>query len=306
MTPKELERRRKVVGASEVGLLFGLPSFGGRTVSDLWFEKKYGTSHGGKGNASTTLGTKLEPVILAEAEDRLGVKIVDRQKWVTLGCNGATLDGRVENNGALVEAKTSGILWRGDQSEWGEDGSDSVPDSYLVQVQAQLLVTGAKLAYLAALIGGRGFAMYQITPHSALMDAITTKATEFIASLGSDEPPEAPPQLETLKRIKRQPEKVVPYSDDIDQLWLELTEAKAGSKEAKETEETIQRKLLAKLGDAEAAECQGGLITYYEQSRKECVMRRLSSEYYDLQRGSNEHGCFATAFNGRQAGRLNR
>jgi hypothetical protein len=30
MSPEELERRRSVVGASEVGLLFGLPSFGGR------------------------------------------------------------------------------------------------------------------------------------------------------------------------------------------------------------------------------------------------------------------------------------
>lgn len=272
MTPKELERRRKVVGASEVGLLFGLPSFGGRTVSDLWFEKKYGTSHGGKGNASTTLGTKLEPVILAEAEDRLGVKIVDRQKWVTFGCNGATLDGRVENNGALVEAKTAGILWRGDQSEWGEDGSDEVPDSYLVQVQAQLLVTGAELGYLAALIGGRGFAMYQIAPNDALQGAIAIRSNSFIASLDSDAAPEAPPQLETLKRIKRQPSKILPQSDEISELWEQLTAAKAGSKFAKETEETIQRKLLAKLGDAEAAECSGGLITYYEQSRKECVM----------------------------------
>lgn len=272
MTPYELERRRKVVGASEVGLLFGLPSFGGRTVSDLWFEKKYGTIHGGKGNASTALGHKLEPVILAEAEDRLGVQIVDRQKWITLGNNGATLDGRVENNGALVEAKTSGILWRGDQSEWGEDGSDDVPDSYLVQVQAQLLVSGAELGYLAALIGGRGFAMYRIAPQSALMDAIKAKSVEFINSLDSDQPPMEPPQLETLKRIKRQPNKIVSQTEEIDELWEQLTEAKAGSKAAKETEETIQRKLLAKIGDAEAAELRSGRITYFEQSRKECFM----------------------------------
>jgi len=104
MTPEELSRRRSVVGASEVGLLFGLPSFGGRTVSDLWFEKKFGTVHGGKGNASTKLGNKLEPVVLEMAEERLGTLIVDRQKWVTRGSNGATLDGRAENSGAVVEA----------------------------------------------------------------------------------------------------------------------------------------------------------------------------------------------------------
>jgi hypothetical protein len=64
MNEQELERRRPVVGASEVGLLFGLPAFGGRTASDLWYEKKFGTIRGGTGNASTNLGTKLEPVVL--------------------------------------------------------------------------------------------------------------------------------------------------------------------------------------------------------------------------------------------------
>lgn len=272
MSPEELERRRRVVGASEVGLLFGLPSFGGRTLSDLWFEKKFGTVSGGKGNASTKLGNKLEPVVLEMAEERLGTLIVDRQKWVTRGSNGATLDGRAENSGAVVEAKTSGILWRGDQSEWGEDGTDEVPDSYLVQVQAQLLVTGAELGYLAALIGGRGFALFEITPQESLLRAISDKATEFVQSLSSDVPPPEPPQLETLKRIRRQPDKVLPGCDQIDELWQQIEEAKASAKASEQSKDLVQRKLLALLGDAEAAECSGGLITYYEQSRKESLV----------------------------------
>lgn len=272
MSPEELERRRSVVGASEVGLLFGLPSFGGRTLSDIWFEKKFGTVSGGKGNASTKLGNKLEPVVLEMAEERLGTLIVDRQKWVTRGSNGATLDGRAENSGAVVEAKTSGILWRGDQSEWGEDGTDEVPDSYLVQVQAQLLVTGAELGYLAALIGGRGFALFEITPQESLLRAISDKATEFVQSLSSDVPPPEPPQLETLKRIRRQPDKVLPGCDQIDELWQQLEEAKASAKASEQSKDLVQRKLLALLGDAEAAECSGGLITYYEQSRKESLV----------------------------------
>lgn len=272
MSPEELERRRSVVGASEVGLLFGLPSFGGRTLSDIWFEKKFGTVSGGKGNASTKLGNKLEPVVLEMAEERLGTLIVDRQKWATRGSNGATLDGRAENSGAVVEAKTSGILWRGDQSEWGEDGTDEVPDSYLVQVQAQLLVTGAELGYLAALIGGRGFALFEITPQESLLRAISDKATEFVQSLSSDVPPPEPPQLETLKRIRRQPDKVLPGCDQIDELRQQLEEAKASAKASEQSKDLVQRKLLALLGDAEAAECSGGLITYYEQSRKESLV----------------------------------
>jgi predicted phage-related endonuclease len=265
MNEQELERRRPVVGASEVGLLFGLPAFGGRTVSDLWYEKKFGTIRGGTGNASTNLGTKLEPVVLEWAQERIGLPIVDRQKWVMVDCNGATLDGRVINDGPVVEAKTSGVLWRADDS-WGDDGSDEVPENYLLQVQAQMLVTGAELAYLAALIGGRGFCMFEIKSHAGLQYAIRQKSTEFIASLSLDDEPANPPQLETLKRLRRQPKKVSPRSEEFEELRLQLEEAKATAKESTTHVEQIQARLLAMFGDAEAVECNGGLMTYYEQT----------------------------------------
>lgn len=269
MTPEQMERRRVAVGASEVGLLFGLPSFGKRTVSDLWFEKKYGTAPS-KGNPSTAMGNRLEPIVLEAAEERLGQPIVDRQLWVHRGCNAATLDGRIEG-GPLVEAKTSGILYP-TRDEWGDDGTDEVPEAYLLQVQAQLLVTGAELAYLAALIGGRGFAMFKIPPHAGLKYAISVKSEAFIRSLASDTPPPEPPQLDTLKRLHRQPQKVLPGSPELDDLYEQLEAAKAANKATEESRDLLQRQVLAMLGDAEAAECRGGTLTYFEQSRKESVV----------------------------------
>ena len=285
MNEQELERRRLVVGASEVGLLFGLPSFGGRTASDLWYEKKYGVVFGGAGNASTRLGTKLEPVVLELAEERIGKPIVDRQKWIVSGSNGATLDGRVINDGPIVEAKTSGILWRADES-WGDDGSDDVPDLYLIQVQAQLLVSEAERGLLAALIGGRGFAMFEIARHAGLQDAIRQKSDAFIASLAGDVPPENSPQLETLKRLRRQPNKVLPRSDEFESLRLQLEEAKATAKEADGHAVELQQRLLAMFGDAEAVECNGGLMTFYEQHRKESVVRASSFRVLRFKKGA--------------------
>lgn len=264
MTPEELERRRSFVGASETALLFGLPSFGKKTVSDLWFEKKYGVEKSSNGNASTKLGLRLEAAVLEAAEERLGCPIVDRQLWLTRDCNGATLDGRVDDR-VIVEAKTSGLLGPSTMAQWGDDESDEVPDSYLLQVQAQLLVSGAELAYLAALIGGRGFAMFTITPQPELQAAIAAKAAEFIDSLAGDVAPPEPPQLDTLKRIRRQPNKVVAISDDLKERF---DEAKSNAKIAEETKELIQREILAALGDAEAGECSGGRFTYFQQTNK--------------------------------------
>jgi putative phage-type endonuclease len=266
--PEWHERRTAVVGASEVALLFGLESYGDKTVGDLWFEKKYGTNMS-KGNESTYWGNKLEQIVLDEAEQRLGTKIVDRQRWLRVGDIGATLDGRLESSGAVIDAKTSGIVGPGNLSAWGDEMTDSIPENYLVQIQAQLLVTGAELGYIAALIGNRGFSIFQIEPHAELMAAIQAKAAEFIASLSGDVAPDEPPTLETLKRIKRQPNKVIPQSTELDDLYEQFESANTNAKAAVDLKETFQRQILAKLGDAEAAECQDGLITYFEQSRKE-------------------------------------
>jgi len=283
MTPEQLERRRSVIGASEVGLLFGLPSFGGRTLSDLWFEKKYGTLPS-KGNRSTDLGNKLEPIVLEAAERQLGKPVVDRQLWVCNGSNAATLDGRIET-GELVEAKTSGILWK-TSDEWGEDGSDEVPETYLLQVQAQLLVTKSELAYLAALIGQRGFAMFQIKPHEGFQNAIAIRSAAFLQTVLEADSVDVgmdffraqfptvtnePPQLDTLKRLKRQPKKILDRSDSFDELFARFESAKANAKVADEAKELLQRQIVAALGDAEAAEVEGGRVTYFEQHKKESV-----------------------------------
>ena len=270
------ERRRSVVGASEVGLLFGLPSYGSRTIADLWFQKKYGYEREPKGNASTALGNRLEPVILGMAEDHLGSRIIDRQRWCVKEAVGATLDGIVAADGAVIDAKTAGILGPSKLAEWGEDGSDDCPDNYVLQLQTQMIVTGAELGYIAALIGGRGFALFKIMPQAALMAAIEEKAMLFVESLRGELPPDEPPQLETLKRIRRQPNKVLDRSDDIEELWEQLTSAKSDAKATENIVEKIQRQLLAKLGDAEAAQTSGGMITYFEQTNK--YPAKLASE----------------------------
>ena len=277
------ERRREVYTASDMGVLFGLPGFGGRTLSDVWWEKRFGLVSD-KSTASTRLGQRMESVILDEAETALGTKVIDRQLWACRGVIGATLDGRCESNGRPVEAKTSGLLWVAD-AEWG-DGGDEVPSAILLQVQAQILVTEADQAIVAAIIGGRGFLLYEIPRFDALIDAMQEKATAFLATLADDQPPAEPPQLETLKRIRRQPEKILPRTDVIEELYQRFEEAKATAKASEQEKEHIQRQLLAQLGDAEAAELPNGLLTYFEQSRKESYVAASTFRVLRFKKGA--------------------
>lgn len=267
------ERRREVYTASDMGVLFGLPGFGGRTLSDVWFEKQYGLVED-KSTASTRLGQKMELIILDEAETEMDCRIIDRQAWRSIGQIGATLDGCRQIDGKPVEAKTSGLLWKPD-AEWG-DGGDDVPSAIYLQVQAQIYVTEKDEGFVAAVIGGRGFKCYPIPRHDPLIVDMQQRVSSFMASLANNEPPEEPPQLETLKRIRRQPNKVLPRTDDIESLYLQLEEAKADAKATEQHKEKIQRQLLTLLGDAEAAETSGGLITYFEQTNK--YPAKLASE----------------------------
>lgn len=279
--PQWHERRREVYTASDMGVLFGFPGFAGRTLSDVWFEKRYGLKED-KSTASTRLGQKMESIILDEAETTLG-PIVNRQEWRVKGQIGATLDGLCQSDGRPVEAKTSGLLWKPDQ-EWGDVG-DEVPSAIVLQVLAQILVTDADLGYVPAIIGGRGFMLYEVPRADALIVDMQRRVTDFMLSLGIDEPPEAPPTLETLKRLKRQPNKIIPRSEEMDELKAQFEEAKETSKEADAAKEFLQRQILARLGDAEAADCTDGMFTYFEQSRKESFVSGSTFRVLRFKRG---------------------
>ena len=78
-------------------------------------------------------------------------------------------------------------------------------------------------------------------------------------------PEEVAPSLDTLSRLKREPESVVDISGEIVRKWLvarqELGEAAKAEKEAK-------AELLASLGTAEGGTCELGMLTYMQQTRK--------------------------------------
>lgn len=264
--PEWMSRRREVYTASDMGVLFGLVGFGGRTISDVWYEKRYGRVQG-VGNASTRLGTKLEPLILDEAENELG-PIVDRQKWFRIDQIGATIDGRCERDGRPVEAKTSGILWKPD-GQWG-DGDDEVPDAIVLQVQAQILVVDSDMAYIPAMIGGRGYNLYRVERSDKLIDAMKIRVAAFWATIRDDNPPAIPPQLETLKCLKRVPNKVVSIDPDLVEEYRDVT---ASEKAESERREFVKRKIIAAMGNAEAAESPAGGFEYFEQVKKSHVVK---------------------------------
>lgn len=261
LTQDEIERRRHFLTATDVPQILGKSPWG--NASDVYLNKVHRRQF--KGNAATEAGTLLEPAVVAWAHQQLGGVVEGDWRVHENGINACSLDA-MTLDGEPVEAKTSGIVGPGSPHQWGEPGTDEIPDYYLLQVHAQLLVTGAKRAFVPALIGGRGFVMYVVRSHQGLEDQIQRASEQFWTEhVEARIQPDKTPKLETLKQLRREPESVVSIPDELVELYLA---AKAEEKAAVAKAEAAQTQLLASLGVAEAGDYSGGRVWYSEQTRK--------------------------------------
>lgn len=277
LTAEQLVLRKKHLGASESGAVLGLSPF--QTPMDIYLKKTLDTEPEKPTSAMET-GNRLEKAILDWAEDRLGWAI-DRPNKTIVASDGilsATPDGFIpdvdpdKNPPQLVDAKFSS---RAD--EWGEEGTDSIPESYVVQMQHQMLVTGARLVWVPVLLmtyKSVDWRLYRVEANDQLQAVLRDR---LIAWWNKHVVPRVPPDdfsvpLDVLKRLKRQPKSTVVLGDDALAAVTAYEMANDAAKEADARLEEAKSSVLAMLGlddPAEAAELPDGTtLTFFEQNGK--------------------------------------
>lgn len=265
LSPEQLAARKHVIGASEVAAVLGINPF--KTAFEVYAEK-VDDLEPFEGNRYTDAGNRFEPEVLNWAEEQLG----DLERNVTVRFGGApiasTCDALLVGRRNPVEAKTAGLF--GPLSdEWGDDGTDAVPAQYLVQLQAQMLCTESDMAYLAAFLGGRGFAMFKVHRSDKVCKYLASYLPEWWDRhvVKRVPPPMGNTSLEVLKRLRREPNKTIEVAP---QLVADFEQAKAAATAADKAKDAAQKALLAEMGDAEAAEFgdPSKVLTFYEQTRK--------------------------------------
>lgn len=134
-SPEWYARRKNHIGASEVPAIMGTDDW--RTAHDVFKAKIEGESF--SGNFATERGTQLEPIVRAKLEELFGYIIetptLVYPVWPVLS---ASLDGISPDRSTIFEIKCP-AMWKHTGALCG-----FLPDTYVDQVQAQLLVTGAK------------------------------------------------------------------------------------------------------------------------------------------------------------------
>ncbi len=129
-------------------------------------------------------GTQMEPAARAAYEEKTG--LIMQPLVLTDGAYSASLDGITLDGDLIVEIKCP---YKGQASAlWQSVSVGEVPEHYAIQVQHQLMVSGAKLAHLFVFDGSTGL-LVEIQRDAACMAAIRAAWNGFQQYLDTDTPP---------------------------------------------------------------------------------------------------------------------
>ena len=170
-----LRYRTKGIGGSDVSIIAGINPY--KSVYQLWLEKTGRMIPEQTDSEYAHFGTLLEPIVRKEFMERTGLKV--RQRFMILQSEEfpfmlADVDGLINENGERVifEAKTASAY---KQDLWEE----GVPAGYILQVQHYMAVTGARKAYVAALVGGNHFYCHTVERDDEIIRKIITMERLF-------------------------------------------------------------------------------------------------------------------------------
>lgn len=151
-----LKNRQTGIGGSDVAAILGLSKW--KTPLDV-YNAKIAENPVEESNASIEWGNRLEPVIRQKYADVTGIPVTipnttfrhPEHPFMIANVDGLLPDGSV------LEIKTARS-----GADWGEEGTDEIPEYYLTQVQHYMAVTGAKMCDVAVLIGASDFRIYHV------------------------------------------------------------------------------------------------------------------------------------------------
>ncbi len=179
-SPEWLAYRLAKRNASESAAVLGLSPW--MTPYQLWLIKT--GRHQAVATAAMQRGTDLEPLARRVYEEQTG--LVMQPLVLEAEAYSASLDGMTLEGDLVLEIKCP---VRGARSElWQSVAAGEIPEHYGVQIQHQLMVSGAQTAHLWVFDGERGL-LHSMERDETLMERIQAAWDGFQRYLDDDTPP---------------------------------------------------------------------------------------------------------------------
>ena len=267
-----LARRRTGIGGSDISAILGLNPY--KSSYSLWLDKTGRSVDEPDADAAERMywGSTLEDVVAGHYAKSRGVRIqrintqlrhADCPIAVANIDRAIVADGsrarwderehRVAGATGLLEVKTAHALAaRG--AQWGEPGTDEVPQSYWLQCQWYLGISGLESAEIAVLFGGQRFVVYTIAADRMIFGDLVESAREWWQRhVEADTPPD-PTTEDDARRMWRSHvagrDRIVDRDvlDDVQ----ELVEVKARIADLESRAQELRDRILPAFQDAES------------------------------------------------------
>lgn len=256
-----LAARRQGIAATDVPAILGISPWKSPVAV---YAEKLGLVEDQTETRAMRLGRAAEPALLREYEIETGRRAVlssslYRHPDVNLL---GTPDAFEVIDPDGIELKTSR---RADG--WGEPGTDDVPSHYLVQVAVYMALLERPRWYVAALIAGSDFRIYEVRRDMELEGVILEAAARFWKD---NVLAQVPPDLDGSESARaivsaRYPRNLVPLRParpDESLLVDELGAARAGLDAAEEKVNRLETCLKESIADADGIEGDGFKLTW--------------------------------------------
>jgi putative phage-type endonuclease len=168
--------RKNYLGGSDLGAIAGLNPY--RTALDVYLDKTR-DDIACESSPAMKWGTLLEDTIAKEYAEVTGQTIeiepntIYHPEYKFLGAN---IDRWVSDKEYVLECKTAGFT---KAKEWGEVGTDQIPESYLLQVAYYAAICDVPKVDIAVLIGGQDFRIYTYNRNKELEEKLIKIACNF-------------------------------------------------------------------------------------------------------------------------------
>lgn len=208
-------------------------------------------------------GRLFEPVILEIYKRQTKFQVAQPQQMFHLAENPgivATPDGYVTagDDHFIVEAKCSTIR---NAEKWGQEGSDEVPEEYIVQTHQQMLVTETDRCDVAVLIDGV-VKRYTVRRNERLMSYLVEGLGELLERIVAGDPPEASwrhrKTNEVLKQVFGISDRRVILSERTALFFQQRQSLTEQIKELETQKEECENLVLFAMGDAGIGELPDG------------------------------------------------
>jgi putative phage-type endonuclease len=283
LSASQLAARSARLGGSDTAAALGMSRY--KTAYQLYLEKRGEVPPSFEETNAIRMGRLLEPVVRQVYADDTGyiVRAPDTLYHAKYDWMVAHIDGVVAEHNRGWEGKSCAVP---NFDEWGEEGSDEVPQEYSLQVQKYLIVTGLPTWDLSVITGRFTVRHYTIHADPELQQMIIEGEAEFIERMRSGKPPsldyEHRSALDLIRKLYPGTNgKRMEASDEIIAARAKLDAAKETIKIAEGIVDSMKARLLDFMGES-------ALLAFPDDGK--CYRRKLtqragytveSTEYVD-------------------------